>query len=369
MQFAHVFGHQKVKEQLIRNVENDRLPHAQLFIGAEGSGKLGLAIALTQYIYCSQRTPTDSCGECSSCRKISTHSHPDVHFTYPVAASKEISTQYIENWREINAATTYFNAIDWMEAITKDGNKTPNITREETRSILSRLSLKPFEGKAKTLIIWMPEYLKNESNALLKIIEEPPQKTYFILVAEQSKNLLPTITSRTQLTKIPKYSFEETKVFLDKKYGLEKSRLEQIARLADGNFRVATQLVEDNSTDYGPLFRDWMLACYRNDLKSVSNLSDKLHAMGKNQIQLFLSHGIGILRECMLHQTIDNYQINAEPSQVDFIQKLSTTLNAFFIEKIYSQMNEVIYHLQRNANPKIALFNLSINIRYHFIRK
>ena len=369
MQFAQVYGLQKIKEQLIRNVQNNRLPHAQLFLGNEGTGKLGLAIALTQYIYCTQRTPTDSCGECSSCRKISTHSHPDVHFTFPVAASKEISTQYIENWREINASSMYFNVTDWMGTILKDENKTPNITREETRSILSRLSLKPYEGEAKTLIIWMPEYLKKESNALLKLIEEPPQKTYFILVAEQSQQLLPTITSRTQLTKIPSYSNEETKEFLDQKYGLEKSHLEQIARLADGNLRVATQLVENNSTDYGPLFRDWMLACYRNDLKSVSDLSDKLHAMGKNQIQLFLSHGIGILRECMMHQTIDNYTINAESSQVDFIQKLSSTLNAFFIEKIYTQMNEVIYHLQRNANPKIALFNLSINIRYHFIRK
>lgn len=369
MQFAQVYGLQKIKEQLIRNVQNNRLPHAQLFLGNEGTGKLGLAIALTQYIYCTQRTSTDSCGECSSCRKISTQSHPDVHFTFPVAASKEISTQYIENWREINASSMYFNVTDWMGTILKDENKTPNITREETRSILSRLSLKPYEGEAKTLIIWMPEYLKKESNALLKLIEEPPQKTYFILVAEQSQQLLPTITSRTQLTKIPSYSNEETKAFLDQKYDLEKSHLEQIARLADGNLRVATQLVENNSTDYGPLFRDWMLACYRNDLKSVSDLSDKLQAVGKNQIQLFLSHGIGILRECMMHQTIDNYTINAESSQVDFIQKLSSTLNAFFIEKIYTQMNEVIYHLQRNANPKIALFNLSINIRYHFIRK
>jgi DNA polymerase III subunit delta' len=369
MQFAQVYGHQKIKEQLIRNVENNRLPHAQLFLGNEGSGKLGLAIALTQYIYCTERTPTDSCGVCSSCRKISSHSHPDVHFTYPVSASKEISTQHIEKWREINASSMYFNTTDWMEAIAKDGNKTPNITREETRSILSRLSLKPYEGEAKTLIIWMPEYLKKESNVLLKLIEEPPQKTYFILVAEQSKQLLPTITSRTQLTKIPSYSYEETHAFLDTKYGLEKSSLEQIARLSDGNLRMANNLIENNSNDYGSLFRDWMLACYRNDLKSVSDISDKLHAMGKNQIQLFLTHGIGVLRECMLHQTIDNYTINAESSQVDFIQKLSSTLNAFFIEKIYTQINEVIYHLQRNANPKIALFNLSINIRYHFIRK
>ena len=215
----------------------------------------------------------------------------------------------------------------------------------------------------------MPEYLKKESNVLLKLIEEPPQKTYFILVAEHSQQLLPTITSRTQLTKIPRYSYKETHAFLDTKYGLEKSSLEQIARLSDGNLRMATHLIENNSNDHAALFRDWMLACYRNDLKSVSDISDKLHSMGKNQIQLFLKHGIGVLRECMLHQTIDNYTINAESSQIDFIQKLSTTLNAFFIEKIYTQINEVIYHLQRNANPKIALFNLSINIRYHFIRK
>ena len=151
MQFAQVYGHPKIKEQFIRNVENNILPHAQLFFGDEGCGKLGLALSLTQYIYCTQRTSIDSCGVCSSCRKISSHSHPDVHFTYPVSASKEISTQHIEKWREINASSMYFNTTDCMEAIAKDGNKTPNITREETRSILSRLSLKPYEGEAKTL--------------------------------------------------------------------------------------------------------------------------------------------------------------------------------------------------------------------------
>jgi len=368
MQFSQVFGLDHLKKKLIANIQNNRLPHAQLFLGAEGSGKLGLALALTQYLYCSDRTDEDSCGACSSCRKISSHSHPDVHFTFPVAASKETSTQYMNQWREMHGVSHYFNTQDWMSSIAKDENKTANITREETRSILSRLSLKPFEGDAKTLIIWMPEYLKKESNVLLKLIEEPPQKTYFILVAEDLQQLLPTITSRTQITKISTYTLAETSTFLHNKYGLEKSQIAHIGRLAEGNLRLAIQLIENETNDFATYFREWMLACYKNDIKSVSELTDKLHSLGKNQIQLFLKHGIAILRECLLYQTVGNYIINAETNQIPFIEKLSSTLNASFIEKIYEQMNDVIYHLQRNANPKIALFNLSINIRYYFIR-
>lgn len=368
MQFSQVYGLESIKGKLTTSVKNNRLPHAQLFIGPQGSGKMGLAQALVQYLYCTDRSAVDSCGICSSCRKISSQSHPDVHFTYPVAASKEVSTQYIEKWREINAKSIYFNTTDWMQTISKDENKTPNITREETRSILSRLSLKPFEGAAKTLIIWMPEYLQKESNALLKLIEEPPQKTYFILIAENAQHLLPTITSRTQLLKIPTYTDQETRLFLQEKYGLEQSKLNQITRLSEGNLRLATQLIENANHEFGALFRDWMLACYKNDLKGVSTITDKLHALGKNQTQLFLSHGLATIRECMLLQTIDDYSINAEENQQDFIKKLSKTLNAMLIEKIYNQINEVIYHIQRNANPKIALFNLSIQIRYCFIR-
>lgn len=156
MRFEEIVGHEELKDQLIHNIKNERIPHAQLFLGNEGSNNLGLALAYIQYLFCTDKQEKDSCGICSSCLKISKLSHPDVHFSYPTAGAKQISTNYIEEWRQMLSEHSLFNVADWMKFISKDENKTPNITREESRDILSKLSLKPFEGEAKALIIWMP---------------------------------------------------------------------------------------------------------------------------------------------------------------------------------------------------------------------
>lgn len=374
MLFADVPGLSKLKTKLIQSVNNEKLAHAQLFLGPQGSGKLLLAYALTQYLYCTNKQEEDSCGECSSCRKISSHTHPDVHYSYPVinaatSGKKSISTDYIEQWRSFNKEHQFFNISDWVANTAKDENKQPNIYREETRSIISKLSLKPYEGEAKTLILWMPEYLKNESNVLLKLIEEPPQKTYFILVAEDSDELLTTITSRTQLIKVPRYTEEETTHYLKEKYNLEQSKAVQLGYLAEGDFRRATELVESVEDNYGSIFREWMVACYTNNLVKAYDIADTMHKRGRVQSQLFLTNGLTILRESLLYKMVDNYQIKAEQEQQDFIKKFSSTLNAACIEKSYEQINEVIYHIKRNANGKLALFHLSLNLRYNFIRK
>lgn len=374
MQFAEVPGLEKLKAKLIQSIKANKLPHAQLFLGPQGSGKLMLAYALTQYLYCTNRNDSDSCGECSSCRKVASHTHPDVHYSYPVtnpgtSTKKPISTDYIEQWRTFNEEDSFFNISDWVGLIAKDENKQPNIYREETRAIISKLSLKPYEGEAKTLIIWMPEYLKNESNVLLKLIEEPPQKTYFILVAEDSDELLTTITSRTQLIKVPRYTEQETITYLKEKYKLETSKAEQLGYLAEGNFRRATQLVESVEDNYGNIFREWMVACYTNNLVKAYEIADSMTKQGRVQSQLFLTNGLSILRESLLYKMVDNYQIKAEKEQQDFIKKFSSTLNAACIEKSYEQINEVIYHIKRNANGRLALFHLSLNLRYNFVRK
>ena len=373
MQFAQVPGLTKLKSKLVKSVANGKLPHAQLFLGPEGSGKLMLAYALTQFLYCTNRQENDSCGECSSCRKISSHTHPDVHYSMPVtntgSGKKPTSLDFIEDWRAFNKENSFFNVSDWVSQIAKDENKQPNIYREETRSIISKLSLKPYEGEAKTLILWMPEYLKNESNVLLKLIEEPPQKTFFILVAEDSDELLTTITSRTQLVKVPRYTEEETTLFLKDKYNLESNRAEQIGYLAEGNFRKATELVESVEDDYSSLFREWMVACYSNNLSKAYEIAEKITKQGRVQSQTFLTNGLSILRESLLYKMVDNYKIKAGQEQQEFIKKFSKTLNATCIEKSYEQINEVIYHIKRNANGKLALFHLSLNLRYNFVRK
>lgn len=369
MKFSEVVGHEELKEQLVHNIRNERIPHAQLFLGAEGSNNLGLALAYIQYLYCTNKQEKDSCGECSSCSKISKLTHPDVHFSYPTAGAKQISTNYIEEWRQMLGEHSLFNVADWMKFISKDENKTPNITREESRDILSKLSLKPFEGEAKALIIWMPEYLDKIGNSLLKIIEEPPHKTYFILVAHQFDALLPTITSRTQLVKIPSYSKDEISNFLKEKYKLESNKAENIAFLAEGNLRNAISMVEEVEDNYSELFRNLMLSSYRNDLSTASKIVDELAKMGRTQIQLFLQNGLKILRETLLYKSIDDYEIKFVGEHKEFIKNLSKTLNAKLIEDSYTQINEVIYEIGRNANAKMSLFNLSLTLRHNFIRK
>ncbi len=372
MRFSEVKGLENLKAKFVKSIDEERLPHAQLFLGAEGSGKTALAYAVVQYLYCTEKIENDSCGECSSCRKISTFTHPDVHYSFPTvtgsSSKKPISDDYIEQWREINDTSNYFNTEDWVRLIAKDENKSPNITREETKNIIKKLSLKPYEGEAKAMIIWMPEFLAGESNALLKLIEEPPQKTFFILIAENSDALLATITSRTQLIKIPKYTETETSSYLQEKYGLDSSKAEQVAYMSEGNFLKATNLVENVEDNYASIFREWMLACYTNDVKKAADLCDDLQKLGRVQLQLFLTNGLKILRESLLYMNIDNYQIRAEQDQIDFIKKFSKTLNASHVEKSYEKINEAIYHIKRNANAKITLFNLSLSLRYNFIR-
>lgn len=369
MKFSDIPGHVGVKAQLIQNIKKDRIAHAQLFLGPEGSHNLSLALAYIQLLFCANPRENDSCGECSSCLKNSKLTHPDVHYTYPSSGAKQISTNFIEDWRKMISSNPLMNTGDWMSSIAKDENKAPNITREESRDILSKLSLKPFEGEAKALIIWMPEYLDKIGNSLLKIIEEPPQKTYFILVAQNFDALLPTITSRTQLTKIPSYTNVEIKTILSERYKLDEARAENISFLADGNLREAVMMVEEVEDNYSELFRELMLACFQNNLNTVNKIVDELAKLGRTQIQLFLQNGLKILRETLLFKSIDDYEIKFVGEYKDFIKNFSRTLNAKLIEDSYTAINETIYHIGRNANAKISLFHLSLSLRHNFIRK
>src|SRR3954464_2966187 len=274
MLFGNVIGQLNTKAHLLEMVKQNRLSHALLFLGKEGSGALSIALAFAQYMVCDkiqnrqksaeaalplfglnassqQQTAnnnqqTDSCGECPSCVKAAKLIHPDVHFSYPVipkkSGDKPISTDYITEWREFVKLYPYGNAFDWLQFIGAE-NKQGNITAEECNDIIHKLSLKSFESGYKILIMWMPEYLGKEGNKLLKLIEEPPANTLFILVAENDDQLLPTILSRCQLIKIPSPSSDAIKEALMQKAGAASEIATQIAGIAEGNYREALQLL------------------------------------------------------------------------------------------------------------------------------
>ncbi len=207
MFFRDIIGQEKIRERLVRSVEEQRVSHAQLFTGPEGTGKLGLAIAYAQYISCTNRTPSDSCGICHSCRKYAKLQHPDLHFVFPVFKKKNVAKpfcdDFIAKWREMVLQSPYFTLNQWMDAIEAD-NAQGMIYAHESESIIRKLSIKPFEAEFKVMIIWLPEKMNLScANKLLKMIEEPPAKTLFLLVTEDEERIIPTILSRTQIIRIP----------------------------------------------------------------------------------------------------------------------------------------------------------------------
>src|SRR6201985_1895529 len=236
MQFSSVIGQQDVKQRLINTVTENRVSHAQLFLGPEGSGSLALAVAYAQYLSCEDKQPDDSCGICSSCRKYQKLMHPDLHFSYPFFAKHkdDNALTFIEQWREAFLASPYLNLDIWRDYLDAE-NKQANINIAECHQIIKKLSLKPFESAYKVLILWLPEYLDKEGNALLKIIEEPQPNTLFILVAQNQDQILNTILSRTQLMKIPALEFDEIKENLIRHYNQTEDAAAEIAFLSSGN--------------------------------------------------------------------------------------------------------------------------------------
>ncbi|RZK65896.1 MAG: hypothetical protein EOO92_25830, partial [Pedobacter sp.] len=236
MQFKDVVGQEDIKVHLINTVKSDRISHAQLFLGPEGSGSLALAFAYAQFISCENKQETDSCGECASCRKYQKLIHPDLHFSYPFFAKHKEDTAltFIEEWRKAFLANPYLSLDEWREQLSAD-NKQANINIAECHSIIQKLSLKPFESEYKVLIMWLPEFLEKEGNSLLKIIEEPSHKTLFLLVAQNQDQLLNTILSRTQIVKVPKQKNQDVCEFLTTKHQVSEDKAKQIAYLSNGN--------------------------------------------------------------------------------------------------------------------------------------
>jgi DNA polymerase-3 subunit delta' len=282
MQFSDVIGQPSVKTHLSEMISQNRLSHALLFTGKEGSGALSMALAFAQYVLCEKvsralqpagpslfgdaeplvtEIPKDSCGECNACKKAADLVHPDIHFSYPVVpkkpGDKPISTDYASEWREFITQYPYGNVYDWLQYIGAE-NKQGNITAHECNDIIRKLNLKSFESEYKILVMWMPEYLGNEGNKLLKLIEEPPANTLFILVTENENQVLQTILSRTQLVKIPPLSAKDIEVALTEKSKLNPDQARQLALVSGGNYREALQLVQHAGEDWLSLLREWL---------------------------------------------------------------------------------------------------------------
>jgi len=368
MYFAQVIGQESTRHTLRQMVQQQRTPHALLLMGPEGSGKLTLALAYARYLLCAQPGPDDACGQCAHCRKMNKLIHPDMHFSFPTVGSKAISDHFLGFWREALLDNPYLNANDWLQRIGAE-NRQGNITREECVSIVKKLSLKTFEANAKIMLIWMPEYLAKEGNRLLKIIEEPPADTYFILVAESAERILNTILSRCQLVKVPTLTDEDLIQGLQQKHPQLGERLKSIAHLSEGNFNTALKLAADKADNYADLFLEWMRKGYKGHGVELVKWAEQFAKLGRENQKHFLFYALHFMRELLVHKVTGREDIRLQPKERNAAIKLAGITEVDQMEAIVTLLTECHYHIERNANPKIRMLDAGIQLHQVLRRK
>ncbi|WP_162051721.1 DNA polymerase III subunit [Pontibacter pamirensis] len=367
MQFKNIIGHQEKKALLLKSVQQNHVAHAQLFLGQEGSANLALALAYATYINCENKQPEDSCGTCNSCAKMNKLVHPDFNFVMPVTTTKSVSKDALSNkfmieWREFVLASPYQGLNEWMQHIGAE-NKQGNISKDESRQLVKLVSLKAFEGAYKIVVIWLPELMHSSAaNALLKLLEEPPAQTLFLLVSQSAEKLLATITSRTQIVKVRNFTEQEVVAHLQQKYSADDTTANQIAQLAEGNLNAAAKLTTEISSDYFVFFTEWMRHCYSYKFTDLIDMSDKFQTLGRENQKNFLLYALNLFRKVMLFG-VDNSLITfLPPAELDFVQKFSKVITEANAEELAEELNQAHYHIERNANPKMVFVDSSIQI-------
>lgn len=373
MQFAAIPGLPETKEKLLNAVKLNHLAHALLFHGPEGSANLTLALALASYLYCEQKSDTDSCGTCGSCQRMSKLILPDLNFAFPVVASSKEEdgdeegndgkSDLLGNWRKFVLGQPYGNVHDFIY-FNGFEKKQLNITKAAARKMIQTLSLMSFEGGYKIMLIWAPEYLHpSAANSLLKIIEEPPAKTLFLLVTSQADQLLTTILSRTQKILVRAFSDEEVSSHLVETGRCEAKAAAQIAMLADGNMRTAFQLIDQVEDQTVRQLRDWFRLCATKNLKEIFQLSEDFHKADKESQKSLMLAGLNVTREILLKNLDLDHLLRTTDEDRTFINNISKKmLTEEHALQLYETFNAAHYHLERNGNAKMIFTDLSMEI-------
>ncbi|MFD0990535.1 ATP-binding protein [Mariniflexile jejuense] len=375
MLFTDILGQEHLKNHLTQSVDNGRIPHAQLFVGPEGCGTLPMAIAYAQYILCGNTNGDNSTGNESCNIKFKSFSHPDLHFAFPVttsdkAKSHPVSSHYLEEWRQLLKEQPYGNLFDWYKLLGVD-NKQGQIGVDEAQDIVKALALKSYEGGYKVMLIWMAEKMNTAcANKLLKLIEEPPNKTVFILIAEDEEQIINTIRSRCQVLHFPPLAEEVIKNGLIKQYGLESSVATKIAHQANGNYNKACDLVYQDSEDIQ--FETWFIFWIRSAFKAKGNKaaihdliswSDDISKTGRETQKQFLNFCLDFFRQALLMNYNANELVFLEPKTEKFkLENFAPFVHGNNILEISDELQNAIYHIERNGNSKIILTDLSIKL-------
>lgn len=369
MQFSQVVGHTDVKKQLINSVINNRVSHAQLFLGQEGGGNFQMALAYAQFVNCESPTSDDSCGTCPSCIKYQNFQHPDLNFFFPSATGIDVksapsSKKYLKQWIEFCKDNQYFDLLKWMDHIGA-GEKLSLLNKLDSQDIIQSLNLKNYEAKYKVVIIWWPEKMNREcSNKILKVLEEPNPNSLFLLVGHNTDDLLATIISRVQIIKLGTLNDNDIHTALVNNEGLPEDLAASFTILSKGSYYQALQLIQnpDGDENFIQLFQNWMRYCYMVDYLKLDKFVEEMHAMGRVKQKEFLEYGLRVFRECMIY----NY---ASPD-LNKLHQQEAVFNAKFAKFIHGgnimDIIEVFEHTHtgiiRNASAKIAFMNLSLKI-------
>lgn len=368
MFFRDIIGQQAIKKRFIQTINESRISHAQLLAGPEGSGNLALALAYAQYVSCTNKQADDSCGTCPSCKKYARLAHPDLHFVYPVVKSPKlkdpVSTDYIEEWRKMVLNGAYFSLEDWFNFIGTD-NAQGMIYSQESDEIIRKLSLKSYESEYKIMIIWMPEKMNQScSNKLLKMIEEPPSKTLFLLVSESEEQLISTIRSRCQLTKVPAIDEQELIDHLNSVPEAEGKNATQIAHLSRGNYRKALLLLNPETQDRYNLekFKELMRLTYGRKFMDLFDWIAELAEIGRERQKSFLQYALGQVRENFIYNLRNPKLVFMDDEEQAFSSRFSPFINERNIMPITEELEKSILHISMNGNPRIIFTDMALRI-------
>ncbi|SNR43349.1 DNA polymerase III subunit [Hymenobacter mucosus] len=371
MRFSEIPGQQQVKQLLIGSVQRQHVAHAQLFRGAEGSAALALALAYATFLNCETRSATDadSCGHCPSCQKIDKLIHPDLNFILPVTTTKAVpkdavSSKFAAEWRTFVLENPYQGLNDWMQHIGAD-NKQGSISKEESLQLLRLVSLKAFEAQFKIVIIWLPELMHpSAANAVLKLLEEPPPATVFLLVSNAPEQLLPTIISRVQPVVVRPLPEEDLLAWLRDTHQIPEVKARQLAQLAEGNPGTALVAQASNSADhdYFTFFVKWMRLCYSNNVGEMLAISDDFQKLGRENQKELLQYALVLLRKVLLFGLDAKLVPHLAANEQQFVQGFSRFVTPRNAEPITKELNEAHYHVERNANPRMVFVDTCLRV-------
>ena len=373
--FKDIIGQEVLKKKLRREVNEGHIPHAQLFCGSSGVGKLPLALAYARYLCCSHRTETEACCECQSCKQWNGLVHPDVHFMFPIVSNekkkKTICADYLPEWRELLLNNPYFSYSQWLEAMDAE-NSQALIYTKESDEITKALSLKPVQGDFKVTIIWLAEKMNDVcANKMLKLLEEPPERTVFLLCSEEPERILPTILSRTQRVNLPLLSEADIADALQNKYGIQPRDSETLAHLANGSFVKALDQIHLNEANdhYLQLFMSLMRLAYARRIREMKAWSEEVAALGREKQKDLLAYCQRMIRESFManfHQKQISY-MNLE--EQNFTSRFAPFVNEKNAMGIMQELSEAQIHIEQNVNAKMVFFDLALKMIVLLIRK